>query len=65
MRILWDFEVFAGTSRRFENKMSGLWLFYLKNKESDRRATMGSNIADVQLKNILSSFAVKQGYLKY
>ena len=47
MRILQDFEVFAGTSRMFENKLSGLWPFYLKNKESDRRA---SNIAEVQLK---------------
>ena len=50
MRILQDFEVFAVTSRMFENKLSGLWPFYLKNKESDRRATMASNIAEVQLK---------------
>ena len=43
-----------------ENKFSGLRPFYLKNKESDRRATMASNIAEVQLKKILSSFAVKR-----
>ena len=43
-----------------ENKFSGLRPFYLKNKESDRRATMVSNFAEVQLKKILSSFAVKR-----
>ena len=37
MRILRDFEALAGTSRMFENKLSG-------------RATMASNIAEVQLK---------------
>ena len=35
MPILRDFEVLAGTSRMFENKLSG-------------RATMASNIAEVQ-----------------
>ena len=46
MRILRDFEVFAGNSRMFENKLSDLWPFYLKNKESDRLATKASNIAE-------------------
>ena len=50
MQILRDFEVFAGTTRMFENKLSGLWPFSLKNKESDRRATMASNIPEVQVK---------------
>ena len=36
-RILRDFEVFAGTSCMFENKLSGLQPFYLENKESDRQ----------------------------
>jgi len=53
MRILRDFEVFAVTSRMFENKLSGLWPFCLKNKESDRRATMASNITEVQVKKII------------
>ena len=34
----------------FENKLSGLWPYCLKNKESDRRATKASNIPEVQLK---------------
>ena len=53
MKILRDFEVFAGTSPMFENKLSGLWPFYSRNKESDRRATMASNIAEVQLKKYI------------
>ena len=44
----------------FENKLSGLRPFYLKNNESDRRATTASNITEVKLRKILSSFAVKQ-----
>ena len=44
----------------FENKLSGLRPFCLKNKESDRRATMASNIPEVQVKKILSFFAVKR-----
>ena len=53
MRILRDFELFAGTSRMFENKLSGPWPYYLKNKESDTRATMASNVAEVQFKKKL------------
>ena len=53
MRILRDFEVFAGTLRMFENKLSGLWPFCLKNKEGDKRATMASNIPEVQLKKYI------------
>ena len=51
MRILRDFELFAGTSRMFENKWClACDLFDLKNKESDCRTTMASNVAHVRLK---------------
>ena len=37
----------------FENELSGLRPFYLKNNESDRRASTASNITEVKLRKIV------------
>ena len=67
MRMLRDFEVFAGTSCMFENKRNCLVcnLFIYRIKKATEVQQWPVIIAESQCKKTLASFAVKRWHLKY